>query len=95
MDSNEIEKLARLARIAISGDEKDVLAKDMGAILGYVSSIQSVAGDGAPDTLGEGLCNVMREDGIPHETGLFTEALLSNAPRRKGNYVQVKKILGN
>lgn len=37
--------------------------------------------------------NVMREDGEPHESGLYTEKLLSAAPQREGQYIKVKKIL--
>ena len=39
--------------------------------------------------------NVMREDGEPHEGGIYTEKMLSQAPKRKGNFLEVKKILDN
>ncbi len=37
--------------------------------------------------------NVMREDGEPHESGIFTEALLKSAPKSDRGSVEVKKIL--
>lgn len=37
--------------------------------------------------------NVMREDTEPHESGIYTEKLLSAAPQREGQYIKVKKIL--
>jgi aspartyl-tRNA(Asn)/glutamyl-tRNA(Gln) amidotransferase subunit C len=89
---DDVRKLAVLARIKLSEGEEDKLAKDMRSILGYVEQIQKVSGDA--DTRGrEVLKNVMREDAHPHESGLHTEALLTEAPRREDNYVKVKKIL--
>ena len=40
-----------------------------------------------------GVLNVMREDVNPHESGLYTEKILEQAPTREGNYIKVKKIL--
>lgn len=39
------------------------------------------------------LYNIMREDGEPHASGVFTEDLLAGVPAREGNRVSVKKIL--
>jgi Asp-tRNA(Asn)/Glu-tRNA(Gln) amidotransferase C subunit len=41
------------------------------------------------------LRNVMREDEEPFEAGLNTEAILSQAPKCRGDYFVVKKILGD
>ncbi len=99
----EIEKLAALARITVPQDEKESLRKDIEAILGYVGEIQKVSadlGEARPafvPNFGEAskplLRNVMREDGEPHEKGIFTEELLQSAPNREGQYIRVKKIL--
>jgi len=37
----------------------------------------------------------MREDEVTNEAGQYTEAILNEAPHRKGQYVEVKKILGD
>lgn len=88
----EIEKLAALARIELSDGEKKNLQKDVGAILEYVTLVQNVTGkkEGLEE---HGPVNVMREDSEPHESGLYTEKLLSAAPQREGQYIRVKKIL--
>ena len=91
IEKKDIEKLALLARIEVSEAEKESLASSIESILGYVGQVTSVserAEVGLPP-----LRNVMREDEIRHKEGDFTEALLSNAPARDGNYVEVKKIL--
>lgn len=92
---DDINNLARLARIELSEEEKIKLQKDMESILGYVSQLSSV------DTLssGEGkggaenvLVNVMREDAVTNETGEYKDAILANAPKREGDYFSVKAI---
>ena len=93
MKKEDIEKLATLSRIALRDGEAETLAHDISSILGYVSEISEITGDGALEKKEGALFNVMREDENPHEGGLYTEALLALAPERKGQYIQVKKIL--
>jgi aspartyl-tRNA(Asn)/glutamyl-tRNA(Gln) amidotransferase subunit C len=88
----DVRKLAALARIKLSPEEEETFAKDMEHILGYVTQIQKVSG--TVDVKGkEKVKNVLRKDDKPHESGIHTEAILAEAPRREGNYVKVKKIL--
>jgi len=94
MKREEIEHLARLARIDLRGGEADALTADITQILGYVSEIEKITGEeGVEKEVGE-VHSVMREDANPHEPGIYTEDLLSAAPTRKGQYIEVKKILG-
>ena len=89
----EIEKLANLSRIAVTSEEKEQLRKDMESILGYVEQVNKVSADLVLEKEELLLCNVMRSDDNPHESGINTEILLAAAPSREGNYVKVKKIL--
>ena len=95
ISDKDIEKLGDLARIKLSEKEKETLKTDIEAILGYVSQIKEVSSDIERDMSGknETLINVMREDENPHESGLYTEKILENAPEREGDYIKVKKIL--
>lgn len=91
IEKKDIEKLALLARIEVSEEEKKSLAQSIESILGYVGQVTSVS-----ETVEVGLHplrNVMREDEILNTEGEYTDALLSSAPSRDGNYVEVKKIL--
>ena len=94
MDKNEVLKLAKLARIEIGDEEAESLTQEIGSILNYISEIKSADVSGvevkAEDFI---LKNVFREDIEPHKTGEFSEAILSQAPSREGNYFKVKKIL--
>ncbi|MES3005211.1 MAG: Asp-tRNA(Asn)/Glu-tRNA(Gln) amidotransferase subunit GatC [Patescibacteria group bacterium] len=87
----EVKNLASLARIEVSEDEMENLSKEMGSILDYVGVIKGVTGD--IERVIPGLHNVMREDVVTNESGIYTEDLLNNAPKRDKNYLVVKKIL--
>lgn len=92
IEKKDVEKLAELSRIEISEDEKEVLLKDLDAILGYVSEVQEVVtGEESPEA--GRLRNVMRSDEGAHESGEFTERIMEEAPDTKDGFVKVKKIL--
>ena len=93
ISKEEVKKLADLARIKLTENEVEKLQADMGRILDYVGQIQEVKGERLEvESLPENK-NIMREDGEPHERGIWTEKLLAQAPKRKGGWVEVKKIL--
>jgi len=95
IDISEIRKLAALARLKLASAEEAQLVKEVDSILGYVSQIKEVALEESDESrFGAAVSvNVMRDDLSPHPSGVFTEALLSAAPKREGQYVRVKKIL--
>jgi aspartyl/glutamyl-tRNA(Asn/Gln) amidotransferase C subunit len=88
----DIDNLAALARLDIPVEEKEGLRKDVDSVLGYVSEIQKLSGGALKKEAGD-VKNVFREDANPHLSGEFSEDLLAEAPRRKDNYIKVKKIL--
>ncbi len=92
MEIKEIENLANLCRIDLSQEEKEQLSKDMESILGFIDQIQTVDIDKEKKVAGD-LRNVMREDEKPHESGKFTDSILSEAPKKENGYFKVKKIL--
>ena len=58
----EIEKLANLARINLSSEEKEKLQKNLKAILGYISMLKE-ADTGETATMGKiEMTNVLRKD---------------------------------
>lgn len=88
----EIEKLAKLARLEIPGEEKETLRKEVEEILEYVGQIQKLSPQEPPKEAGI-VRNIFREDKEPHQTGEFTDTLLANAPEKESGYIKVKKIL--
>jgi aspartyl-tRNA(Asn)/glutamyl-tRNA(Gln) amidotransferase subunit C len=95
MDKDKVLSLAKLSRIKISDQEAESLSHEFEAILGYVGEIKEISttDNQQPTTDNYPLRNVMREDGEGHESGLYTEKILNEAPAREGYYVKVKKIL--
>ncbi|MDO8565253.1 MAG: Asp-tRNA(Asn)/Glu-tRNA(Gln) amidotransferase subunit GatC [bacterium] len=94
MDKDKVLSLAKLARIEISDSEAENLSHEFDTILGYVGEVKSIKANSLKLTADSfPLKNVMRGDGEGHESGIYTEKLLSEAPAREGNYIKVKKIL--
>ncbi len=94
MKKEDIEHLALLARIELRPGEAEVYADEITNILGYVSEVEElVGGDTTVKQVGL-VYNVFREDANPHEPGMYTEDILKEAPLRKGQYIEVKKIIG-
>lgn len=92
---DEVKKLAELSRIELSPDEMEKMSTEINSILEYVAVIQKVP---LPDNVIPSPHldkeNVMRDDGTPHEPGIYTEKLLTQAPKRDGDFLKVKKVLG-
>lgn len=87
----EVEKLATLSRMELSSEEIDGFTKEISSILDYVDGIKEAD---TGDNKSEATDRVrLRDDGEPHESGKYTEAILSQAPEREGQYLSVKKIL--
>ena len=91
MQIKDVEKLAELARIEISSEEKKNLAKDLESILGYIKQIESV--DVVEMTEEHKQRNIMREDRDSHQSFVYTEKLIDEVSDKKDNYVKVQKIL--
>lgn len=90
----DVDKLASLSRLELSPSEKASFATEIDSILTYVSQITKVQSEGRENGVPQ-LRNVFRADDHAHESGVYTEAILSQAPRREGDYVKVKKIIQN
>jgi aspartyl-tRNA(Asn)/glutamyl-tRNA(Gln) amidotransferase subunit C len=94
MDKEKVLNLARLSRISISEDEAESLSHEFESILRYVGEVKSVeAGNKSLSPQDFPVRNIFREDGQGHDSGIYTEKMLNEAPERDGNFIKVKKIL--
>lgn len=91
MTNVDIRALAKLARLDVSDDEVAKLEGEIPSILGFVETIQKA--EVANDVPQPNHRNIMRDDAEPHESGAFTEALLSSAPAQKQGRVVVKQVV--
>jgi aspartyl-tRNA(Asn)/glutamyl-tRNA(Gln) amidotransferase subunit C len=76
---SEVEHVARLARLALSDAELDVLTGEMDAILAYVDQLERLETDGiTPTAHAVPMANAFRADEV--QPSLTPEQALSNAP---------------
>lgn len=87
----DIKALAALARLEVADEEMARLEKELPNILAFVEQVQKASVDATKTEPSQR--NVMREDKNPHESGIYTEALLSAAPAREKNRIAVKQVL--
>ncbi|MDE2037760.1 MAG: Asp-tRNA(Asn)/Glu-tRNA(Gln) amidotransferase subunit GatC [Patescibacteria group bacterium] len=89
----ELEHLAALARISLTDGDKESLAKEFDAILGYVDQLKKA--DAALDAEGRvgTVKNVARPDEARPVSAESRERLLAEAPDREGDFIAVKKII--
>lgn len=90
--TDEVARIAHLARIALSVPEAKQLAAELDTILQYVSKLQSIDTKTAKTTSQvTGLKNVWRKDEI--KPSLETKSALANAAAQQSGYIKVKKVL--
>jgi len=95
MEIKDIEKLAKLARIELTEEEKQTYLKDISAILNYVDQIKAVVSKTGEERKVGNLRNVTRADELKMAGGNQAEAIINEFPRKEKNYLKVKKILEN
>ncbi len=91
MSTIDIKALAKLARLDMSEEELAQLETELPSILQFVDTIQKA--DVSTDVVAPELRNVVRADENPHESGVYTEALLSAAPAREGDRIAVRQVI--
>ena len=92
INSNDVRKVAQLARLELAEDEVLVYADQLQEILGYIEQLQKVdTTDILPTTRAVEVVNVLREDLA--ELTETREELLELAPHREGDFFRVPKIL--
>ena len=92
MEIKDIEKLAELAKIELTGNEKEHLLSDMEGILNYVKQIQEVEVDDIYVEYKNR--NVWREDVARQGLDEFSGDLIREQfPDSQDGFVKVKKIM--
>ena len=93
---NDVEHIARLARLELSAAEKTTFAKDLDGILTFVEKLNEVDTSSVePLTGGTNLENAMREDDRSEQKAVNSEqgrALVEATPRHRNGYVEVNAV---
>ena len=88
----DIDHVARLARLELADEEKELLRRQLGLILEHAAKVGEVAADDVPPTAyAIPRSNVLRPD-VP-EPSISREAALSNAPDEEDDRFRVPRIV--
>ena len=88
----DVEKVAQLARLAVTAADKETFAKQLTQILAHVEKLNRYDTRGIePTATVMGQVNVFREDLV--RPSLSSEKALANAPEREAGGFVVPKIL--
>ena len=89
---DQVEHVARLARLELSPEEKERFTYQLNDILQYVEKLQQLETDGIePTAHAIPLQNVFRKDKI--RPSFSREDILANAPDREGDFFRVPQIM--
>ena len=90
--TSDVERLAKLARLELTDEEKARFAKELSSILDYMSQIQKVDTSGITEYETVVLLPAAwREDEV--QPSLPVEEALANAPDRKDNFFKVPRVI--
>jgi len=88
----DVEYVAKLARLALSEEEKDKFCNQLNQILLYMEKLNELETKDVPPTSHVlPLKNVWREDEVKPFPG--AKEIVENAPEKEGNYFKVKKVI--
>jgi aspartyl-tRNA(Asn)/glutamyl-tRNA(Gln) amidotransferase subunit C len=90
MKIEDVNNLARLARIDLPEKEKEQILKDMESILDYVGQVEE-ANPGEVEVKKTSY-NLWREDRLEPRQ-FFLDGIIEQFPDKEGRYLKVKKIL--
>ena len=87
----DVEHVAKLARLELTEEEKELYTKQLGDVLKYVDQMNEVnTSNVKPMTQVIDFVNVMREDEVHYDN--TKEELMSNAPDEENGFFKVPKI---
>ena len=91
--TDDVRKLAELARIDVPEERLATFAAEFDQILTYVGQLgELTVPKGEPLLPYE---NIMRKDGEPTAPGTWTKAIVDQFPEKEGNYLVVKQIISH
>ena len=88
----DVEHIARLGRLRLNEEEKELYTRQFGQILGYMEKLNELETTNVqPLTHIVPLKNIFREDIA--KPSLAQEEILTNAPQQEYGHFKVKKII--
>jgi aspartyl-tRNA(Asn)/glutamyl-tRNA(Gln) amidotransferase subunit C len=87
-----VDSVARLARLSLTDEERRVFARQLGEILEYAESIQSLETEGVEPMSHAGDTSVFREG--PARPGLDHSQAIDQAPDAADRLFRVPRVIG-
>jgi aspartyl-tRNA(Asn)/glutamyl-tRNA(Gln) amidotransferase subunit C len=92
ISKEEVQHIAKLARLELTETEIEKMQKDMSAILDYFDLLKSASVPQEQDYGEIKKVNILREDEVISSYNIRDE-IISASPDKKDDYVKVKSIL--
>ena len=94
LSKQDVEKIAVLARLKLTPEEKALYQEQLSAVLDYAERLNQLDIEDVPPTASAvSLQNIMRDDVV--EPSLARMDVLYNAPKHALNQFQIKAVLDN
>lgn len=87
----EVEHIARLARLELTDEQKSLYREQLSAILDYVAKLQELDTANVPPTAGGSVSQMPLRADEPRP-GLGVDELLSNAPQKENNQFKIPPV---
>ncbi len=88
----EVEHVARLARLELSEADKERMRRELDRILSYIDKLRALDTEGVePTSHAVPMTNVMREDAT--RPSFPQDEMLANAPERSDDFFRVPRII--
>ncbi len=89
----DIQHIAKLARLHLSPDELALYRDQLGSILDYVNKLKELDTEGVPELAhAAGLENVLRSDEVEGCEPTIRDLLIESFPRREGELLEVQAV---
>ena len=94
ISKEEVQHIAKLARLQLSEAELEKYQKELSLILDYIAKLKEVDIKGVePTSHSIEMENITREDMVFPAEAKVKEKLLEQMPEKEGDYLKVKSIL--
>ena len=91
LSKQEVEHIARLARLELSDEQKELYREQLSSILDYIAKLRELDTKDVPPTAGGGLAQMILRTDESHP-GLTTRELLKNAPRAEDDQFKIPPV---
>lgn len=91
LSQQEVEHIAKLARLDLSEEQKELYCSQLSAILDYIAKLRELDTKDVPPTAGGGLAQMILRIDEAHP-GLATDQLFANAPQSEDDQFKIPPV---